>query len=95
MSSQFASHDCNLPNVTLDSTETVKIVNLQGLPSKELAAEMLFDFPIETLGNASNHFKEAAPFFGLVFSQLIWFFFPPRVLQFACRTACWLSGSTD
>uniref|UniRef100_A0A3Q2YW88 Mitogen-activated protein kinase kinase kinase kinase n=1 Tax=Hippocampus comes TaxID=109280 RepID=A0A3Q2YW88_HIPCM len=29
--------------------KTVKIVNLQGLPSKELAAEMLFDFPIETL----------------------------------------------
>ncbi|XP_040035665.2 mitogen-activated protein kinase kinase kinase kinase 2 isoform X6 [Gasterosteus aculeatus] len=28
---------------------TVKIVNLQGLPTKELAAEMLFDFPIETL----------------------------------------------
>lgn len=31
-------------------TETVKIVNLRGLPSKELAAEMVFDFPIETLG---------------------------------------------
>uniref|UniRef100_A0A665VY57 Mitogen-activated protein kinase kinase kinase kinase 2 n=1 Tax=Echeneis naucrates TaxID=173247 RepID=A0A665VY57_ECHNA len=30
-------------------TETVKIVNLQGLPSKELAAEMRFDFHIETL----------------------------------------------
>ncbi|KAG7235442.1 hypothetical protein INR49_002673 [Caranx melampygus] len=29
--------------------ETVKIVNLRGLPSKELGAEMLFDFPIETL----------------------------------------------
>ncbi|XP_076005699.1 mitogen-activated protein kinase kinase kinase kinase 2 isoform X2 [Genypterus blacodes] len=29
--------------------KTVKIVNLQGLPSKELAAEMVFDFPIETL----------------------------------------------
>ncbi|XP_023279647.1 mitogen-activated protein kinase kinase kinase kinase 2 isoform X2 [Seriola lalandi dorsalis] len=29
--------------------KTVKIVNLRGLPSKELAAEMLFDFPIETL----------------------------------------------
>ncbi|KAI4808373.1 hypothetical protein KUCAC02_000436 [Chaenocephalus aceratus] len=28
---------------------TVKIVNLRGFPSKELAAEMLFDFPIETL----------------------------------------------
>nr|XP_040035666.1 mitogen-activated protein kinase kinase kinase kinase 2 isoform X6 [Gasterosteus aculeatus aculeatus] len=28
---------------------TVKIVNLQGLPTKELAAEMLFNFPIETL----------------------------------------------
>uniref|UniRef100_A0A665VZ45 non-specific serine/threonine protein kinase n=1 Tax=Echeneis naucrates TaxID=173247 RepID=A0A665VZ45_ECHNA len=29
--------------------KTVKIVNLQGLPSKELAAEMRFDFHIETL----------------------------------------------
>ncbi|XP_061665176.1 mitogen-activated protein kinase kinase kinase kinase 2 isoform X2 [Syngnathoides biaculeatus] len=29
--------------------KSVKIVNLQGLPSKELAAEMVFDFPIETL----------------------------------------------
>ncbi|XP_053199835.1 mitogen-activated protein kinase kinase kinase kinase 2 isoform X2 [Scomber japonicus] len=29
--------------------QTVKIVNLQGLPSKELAAEMDFDFPVETL----------------------------------------------
>ncbi|XP_071334317.1 mitogen-activated protein kinase kinase kinase kinase 2 isoform X4 [Trachinotus anak] len=29
--------------------KTVKIVNLRGLPSKELAAELLFDFPIETL----------------------------------------------
>ncbi|XP_061619208.1 mitogen-activated protein kinase kinase kinase kinase 2 isoform X1 [Phyllopteryx taeniolatus] len=29
--------------------KTVKIVNLQGLPSKELAAEMVFDFPIDTL----------------------------------------------
>ncbi|XP_062305273.1 mitogen-activated protein kinase kinase kinase kinase 2 isoform X1 [Osmerus eperlanus] len=29
--------------------KTVKIVNLQGLPSKELASEMFFDFPIETL----------------------------------------------
>ena len=31
-------------------TETVKIVNLQGIPSKDLASEMIFDFPIETLG---------------------------------------------
>jgi hypothetical protein len=30
-------------------TETVKIVTLQGLPSKELAFELVFDFPIETL----------------------------------------------
>ena len=37
-------------NVVLNWTETVKIVNLQGLPSKELAAEMDFDFPVETLG---------------------------------------------
>ncbi|XP_040887689.1 mitogen-activated protein kinase kinase kinase kinase 2 isoform X4 [Toxotes jaculatrix] len=29
--------------------KTVKIVNLRGLPSKELAAEMVFDFAIETL----------------------------------------------
>lgn len=29
--------------------KTVKIVNLQGRPSKELTAEMLFDFPVETL----------------------------------------------
>uniref|UniRef100_A0A4W6E9V0 non-specific serine/threonine protein kinase n=1 Tax=Lates calcarifer TaxID=8187 RepID=A0A4W6E9V0_LATCA len=29
--------------------KTVKIVNLRGLPSKELAAEMVFNFPIETL----------------------------------------------
>ncbi|KAK7910271.1 hypothetical protein WMY93_014955 [Mugilogobius chulae] len=30
--------------------KTVKIVNLKGQPSKELSAEMLFDFHIETLG---------------------------------------------
>lgn len=35
-------------------TETVKIVNLRGLPSKELASEMVFDFLIETLGR-NNH----------------------------------------
>ncbi|XP_053272028.1 mitogen-activated protein kinase kinase kinase kinase 2 isoform X3 [Pleuronectes platessa] len=29
--------------------KTVRIVNLRGLPAKELAAEMVFDFPIETL----------------------------------------------
>ncbi|XP_056155985.1 mitogen-activated protein kinase kinase kinase kinase 2 isoform X2 [Lampris incognitus] len=29
--------------------KTVKIVNLQGLPSRELTSEMVFDFPIETL----------------------------------------------
>ncbi|XP_072231937.1 mitogen-activated protein kinase kinase kinase kinase 2 isoform X2 [Leuresthes tenuis] len=29
--------------------KTVKIVNLRGLPSKELAPEIIFDFPIETL----------------------------------------------
>ncbi|XP_034533022.1 mitogen-activated protein kinase kinase kinase kinase 2 isoform X2 [Notolabrus celidotus] len=29
--------------------KTVKIVNLRGLPSKDLAAEMVFNFPIETL----------------------------------------------
>ncbi|XP_074518095.1 mitogen-activated protein kinase kinase kinase kinase 2 isoform X2 [Halichoeres trimaculatus] len=29
--------------------KTVKIVNLRGHPSKDLAAEMVFDFPIETL----------------------------------------------
>uniref|UniRef100_A0A8C7PLN4 Mitogen-activated protein kinase kinase kinase kinase 2 n=1 Tax=Oncorhynchus mykiss TaxID=8022 RepID=A0A8C7PLN4_ONCMY len=30
-------------------SSTVKIVTLQGLPSKELAFELVFDFPIETL----------------------------------------------
>uniref|UniRef100_A0A672QHA4 non-specific serine/threonine protein kinase n=1 Tax=Sinocyclocheilus grahami TaxID=75366 RepID=A0A672QHA4_SINGR len=30
--------------------ETVKIVNMQGVPSKELASKLEFDFPIETLG---------------------------------------------
>lgn len=30
--------------------ETVKIVNLQGVPSMGLASEMEFGFPIETLG---------------------------------------------
>lgn len=30
--------------------ETVKIVNMQGVPSKELVSELDFDFPIETLG---------------------------------------------
>ncbi|XP_010886239.1 mitogen-activated protein kinase kinase kinase kinase 2 isoform X2 [Esox lucius] len=29
--------------------KTVKIANLQGLPSKQLASELVFDFPIETL----------------------------------------------
>ncbi|KAM6909074.1 mitogen-activated protein kinase kinase kinase kinase 2 [Xenentodon cancila] len=29
--------------------KTVRIVNLRGLPSKQLAAEMLFDFPVQTL----------------------------------------------
>lgn len=43
-------------NLDFNSTETVKVVNLQGLPSKELAAEMAFDFPIETLGK-NNHLK--------------------------------------
>lgn len=36
-----------------DCAETVKIVDLKGLPSKELAAEIVFDFPIETLGNSN------------------------------------------
>ncbi|XP_030578950.1 mitogen-activated protein kinase kinase kinase kinase 2 [Archocentrus centrarchus] len=35
--------------VLITVERTVKIVNLQGLPSRELAAEMVFDFPIETL----------------------------------------------
>lgn len=34
--------------------ETVKIVNLQGIPSKELASELDFGFPIETLGKNLN-----------------------------------------
>ncbi|KAM4714872.1 mitogen-activated protein kinase kinase kinase kinase 2 isoform 2-T2 [Anableps anableps] len=33
--------------ITLE--KTVKIVDLKGLPSKELAAEIVFDFPVETL----------------------------------------------
>nr|XP_024657137.1 mitogen-activated protein kinase kinase kinase kinase 5 [Maylandia zebra] len=33
--------------ITLE--RTVKVVNLQGLPSRQLAAEIVFDFPIETL----------------------------------------------
>ena len=33
---------------------SVKIVNLQGLPTKELTHEMVFDFPIDTLGVYSN-----------------------------------------
>ncbi|XP_077355115.1 mitogen-activated protein kinase kinase kinase kinase 2 isoform X2 [Festucalex cinctus] len=36
-------------SVLIALEKTVKIVNLQGFPSKELAAEMAFDFPIETL----------------------------------------------
>ncbi|KAI2662896.1 Mitogen-activated protein kinase kinase kinase kinase 2 [Labeo rohita] len=35
--------------------KTVKIVNMQGVPSKELASELEFDFPIETLDNTRNH----------------------------------------
>uniref|UniRef100_A0A7N8XBD8 Mitogen-activated protein kinase kinase kinase kinase n=1 Tax=Mastacembelus armatus TaxID=205130 RepID=A0A7N8XBD8_9TELE len=35
--------------VLIAEEKTVKIVNLRGLPSKELAAELVFDFPIETL----------------------------------------------
>lgn len=30
--------------------ETVKIVNLQGVPSMDFASEMEFGFPVETLG---------------------------------------------
>ncbi len=37
------NHQCHL-------LETVKIVNMQGVPSKELASKLEFDFPIETLG---------------------------------------------
>ncbi|PWA14741.1 hypothetical protein CCH79_00014467 [Gambusia affinis] len=43
-----------------DCAETVKIVDLKGLPSKELAAEIVFDFPIETLGQCAG-FLEARP----------------------------------
>ncbi|XP_032439244.1 mitogen-activated protein kinase kinase kinase kinase 2 isoform X3 [Xiphophorus hellerii] len=35
--------------VLITTEKTVKIVDLKGLPSKELAAEIVFDFPIETL----------------------------------------------
>ncbi|KAM8898823.1 mitogen-activated protein kinase kinase kinase kinase 2 isoform 2-T2 [Spinachia spinachia] len=44
---QVTQMDRDTVLIALD--QTVKIVNLQGLPTKELAAEMLFDFPIETL----------------------------------------------
>ncbi|XP_030635899.1 mitogen-activated protein kinase kinase kinase kinase 2 [Chanos chanos] len=36
-------------SVLIALEKSVKIVNLQGLPSKELASELDFDFPIETL----------------------------------------------
>ncbi|KAM9827893.1 mitogen-activated protein kinase kinase kinase kinase 2 [Neosynchiropus ocellatus] len=36
-------------SVLIALEKTVKIVNLQGIPSKELTSEMVFDFPIETL----------------------------------------------
>ncbi|XP_014829644.1 PREDICTED: mitogen-activated protein kinase kinase kinase kinase 5-like, partial [Poecilia mexicana] len=35
--------------VLITAEKKVKIVDLKGLPSKELAAEIVFDFPIETL----------------------------------------------
>lgn len=50
MPSFILIHNILCLNVDAHWTETVKIVNLRGLPSKELAAEMVFNFPIETLG---------------------------------------------
>uniref|UniRef100_A0A665VYC9 Mitogen-activated protein kinase kinase kinase kinase n=1 Tax=Echeneis naucrates TaxID=173247 RepID=A0A665VYC9_ECHNA len=41
--------NCQTLSSLQSRVKTVKIVNLQGLPSKELAAEMRFDFHIETL----------------------------------------------
>lgn len=41
-------------------TETVKVVNLQGLPSKELAAELVFGFSIETLGKEKIPLNETS-----------------------------------
>lgn len=35
-------------------TGTVWIVSLQGLPSTELITELVFNFPIETIGTAIN-----------------------------------------
>lgn len=53
-SSSTLIHNLLYLNVDARWTETVKVVNLRGLPSKELAPEMVFDFPIETLGRY-NH----------------------------------------
>lgn len=46
-----SSNPVILVHFVVHSTESVRIVNLQGLPSKEFTAELVFDFPIETLGN--------------------------------------------
>lgn len=35
-------------------TGTVRIVSLQGLPSTELITELVFGFPIETIGTTIN-----------------------------------------
>jgi len=37
--------------------ETVKIVNMQGVPSKELVSNLDFDFSIETLGTNLTYEK--------------------------------------
>ncbi|XP_060887936.1 mitogen-activated protein kinase kinase kinase kinase 2 isoform X2 [Labrus mixtus] len=47
MAAQVTQLDRDTVLIVLE--KTVKVVNLRGLPSKELAAEMIFDFPIETL----------------------------------------------
>uniref|UniRef100_A0A669EFN0 Mitogen-activated protein kinase kinase kinase kinase n=1 Tax=Oreochromis niloticus TaxID=8128 RepID=A0A669EFN0_ORENI len=47
LSVQVTQLDRDTVLITLE--RTVKIVNLQGLPSRQLAAEIVFDFPIETL----------------------------------------------
>uniref|UniRef100_A0A4W5MTH6 Mitogen-activated protein kinase kinase kinase kinase 2 n=1 Tax=Hucho hucho TaxID=62062 RepID=A0A4W5MTH6_9TELE len=45
----FDATQLDRDTVLIALEKTVKIVTLQGLPSKELAFELVFDFPIETL----------------------------------------------
>lgn len=41
---------CKWILIGLFPADTVKVVNLQGCPSKGLVSELVFDFSIETLG---------------------------------------------